>query len=111
MAKIVKTQVEIEGRWHEEEVIVEQEDLLPWKSDADLTFVGINFGTFAQKIQADLAEAGIDVSLAPTEVGVALESYREGKEPFGLWIRLSDYRDSVNYVEFLPGGVVGKRFN
>lgn len=40
MAKIVKTQVEIEGTWHEREVLVEEEDLTPWDSDAVLSLVG-----------------------------------------------------------------------
>lgn len=75
----------------------------------DFTFVGVNFGTFAQKIQSDLNEAGFNVTLAPAEVGVALEAYRQGTEPFGLWLWLPDYRDSLDYVEFLPGGVVGLR--
>ena len=73
----------------------------------DFTFAGVNFGTFAQKIQADLNEAGFNVTLAPAEVQVALEDYRQGTEPFGLWLWLPDYRDSLDYVEFLPEGVVG----
>jgi peptide/nickel transport system substrate-binding protein len=77
----------------------------------DFTFAGVNFGTFAQKVQADLAEAGINATLAPAEVQVALEAYRQGTEPFGLWLWLPDYRDSVDYVEFLPAGVVGTRTN
>lgn len=77
----------------------------------DFTFAGVNFGTFAQKVQADLAEAGINVTLAPAEVQVALEAYRQGTEPFGLWLWLPDYRDSLDYVEFLPNGVVGTRVN
>ena len=77
----------------------------------DFTFAGINFGTFAQKVQADLNEAGFDVSLSPAEVQVALEGYRQGTEPFGLWLWIPDYRDSLDYVEFLPGGVVGTRLN
>lgn len=75
----------------------------------DFTFGGINFGTFAQKIQADLIEAGINATLAPTEFSVALEAYRQGTEPFGLWLWLPDYRDSNDYVEFLPEGAVGLR--
>lgn len=75
----------------------------------DFTFAGVNFGTFAQKIQADLNEAGFNITLAPAEVQVALQNYREGKEPFGLWLWLPDYRDSLDYVEFLPDGVVGTR--
>ena len=77
----------------------------------DFTFAGVNFGTFAQKIQADLAEVGINATLAPAEVQVALEAYRQGTEPFGLWLWLPDYRDSLDYVEFLPEGVVGLRTN
>jgi peptide/nickel transport system substrate-binding protein len=75
----------------------------------DFTFAGVNFGTFAQKIQADLNEAGFNIALAPTELQVALQNYREGLEPFGLWLWLPDYRDSLDYVEFLPDGVVGTR--
>lgn len=77
----------------------------------DFTFAGVNFGTYAQKVQADLNEAGFNVTLAPAEVQVALEAYRQGTEPFGLWLWLPDYRDSLDYVEFLPEGVVGKRVN
>lgn len=77
----------------------------------DFTFAGINFSTYAQKVQADLNEAGFNVTLAPAEIGVALEAYRQGSEPFGLWLWLPDYRDSLDYVEFLPEGVVGKRVN
>ena len=75
----------------------------------DFTFAGVNFGTFAQKVQADLNEAGFNVTLAPADVQVALEAYRQGTEPFGLWLWLPDYRDSLDYVEFLPEGVVGER--
>ncbi len=75
----------------------------------DFTFGGINFGTFAQKIQADLNEAGFTVTLAPKEVQVALEAYRQGTEPFGLWLWLPDYLDANDYIEFLPSGVVGTR--
>lgn len=77
----------------------------------DFTFAGVNFGTFAQKVQADLNEAGFNVTLAPAGVQVALEAYRQGTEPFGLWLWLPDYRDSLDYVEFLPEGVVGNRLN
>ncbi len=75
----------------------------------DFTFAGVNFGTFAQKVQADLAEAGINATLVPTDLQVALEAYRQGTEPFGLWLWLPDYRDSNDYLEFLPEGVVGLR--
>ena len=40
MAIIRKQQVEVEGRWHEEEVIVEQDDLAPWADKQPMTHVG-----------------------------------------------------------------------
>jgi peptide/nickel transport system substrate-binding protein len=75
----------------------------------DFTYSGINMGTFAQKVQADLQEAGMNVTLKPAEVQVALEAYRQGTEPFGLWFWLPDYADSNDYLEFLPGRLVGLR--
>lgn len=40
MAKIVKTQIEIEGTWHEQEVLIEEDNLVPWGADAELSIVG-----------------------------------------------------------------------
>jgi CO/xanthine dehydrogenase Mo-binding subunit len=40
MAKIIKTQVEIEGKWHEQESLVETDNLVRWDNDAKLTTVG-----------------------------------------------------------------------
>jgi len=40
MAKIVKVQIEVEGRWHEEEVLVEPNDLQPWQADREMAHVG-----------------------------------------------------------------------
>ncbi len=77
----------------------------------DFTYEGINIGTLAQKVKADLAEVGITVNLKPAEVQVALAKYRDGKEGFGLWFWGPDYMDALDYVEFLPGGIVGKRVN
>jgi len=75
----------------------------------DFTSGGVNFGTMAQKIQADLKDIGITVNLKPAEVQTALANYRDGKEGFGLWYWGPDYIDALDYVEFLPEGVVGKR--
>lgn len=72
----------------------------------DMTFGGINLGTNAQKIQADLAEVGIRVSLAPAEVQVALEGYRSGTQGFAYWFWGPDKLDPVDFLEFLPGGKV-----
>ncbi len=40
MPKLQKIQVEFEGRWREEEAIVEEDPLSPWKQDASLIHVG-----------------------------------------------------------------------
>lgn len=70
------------------------------------TFSGINLDTNAQKIQADLAEAGIRVTLRPGEVGVSLEEYRNGKQGFAYWFWGPDILDPVDFLAFLPGGKV-----
>ncbi len=70
------------------------------------TFQGVNMDTNAQKIQADLAEIGINVTLAPAELQVALESYRTGQEGFGYWFWGPDVLDPIDFLSFLPGGKV-----
>lgn len=70
------------------------------------TFQGVNMDTNAQKIQSDLAEIGINVTLAPAELQVALESYRTGQEGFGYWFWGPDVLDPIDMLSFLPGGKV-----
>ncbi len=70
------------------------------------TFSGINLDTNAQKIQADLVEVGINVTLRPMEVGVALEEYRNGQQGFAYWFWGPDILDPVDFLSFLPGGKV-----
>ncbi|MDJ0752753.1 MAG: ABC transporter substrate-binding protein [Ardenticatenaceae bacterium] len=78
----------------------------------DFTFGGINLSTNAQKIQADLAEVGITVSLRPGEVQVSLEEYRNGEQGFAYWFWGPDILDPVDFLSFLPGGkVAGERTN
>ncbi len=72
----------------------------------DMTFGGVNLSTNAQKIQADLAEIGIRVELAPAEVQVSLEGYRSGTQGFAYWFWGPDKLDPVDFLEFLPGGKV-----
>ncbi len=75
----------------------------------DFTYIGTSFSLIAQKVQADLAEAGITVTLVPEEFQVSLDAYRAGEHGFGLWLWNPDYFDTLDYVEFLPAGVVGNR--
>lgn len=72
---------------------------------------GVAIGTLAQKVQADLAEAGITVNLKPAELGPALERYRNGEEAFGLWLWGPDFLDPIDRLSFTPGGKVGLRAN
>lgn len=72
----------------------------------DFTWQGVNLGTNAQKIQADLAEVGITVTLAPAEIQVALEDYRNGDWAFGYIFWGPDIVDSIDFLSFLPGGKV-----
>jgi peptide/nickel transport system substrate-binding protein len=72
----------------------------------DFTFQGVNMNSNAQKIQADLAEIGINVTLSPAEVQVALESYRNGLDGFSYWFWGPDFLDPADYLAFLPGGPV-----
>jgi peptide/nickel transport system substrate-binding protein len=71
------------------------------------TFQGVNMETNAQKIQADLAEAGIRVTLRPGELQVSLEEYRSGRQGFGYWFWGPDVLDPIDSLSFLPGGKVG----
>jgi peptide/nickel transport system substrate-binding protein len=72
----------------------------------NFSFQGVDMNTNAQKIQSDLAEVGIKVTLKPSELQVALEEYRQGKEGFGYWFWGPDKLDPVDLLSFLPGGNV-----
>lgn len=72
----------------------------------NFTFQGVNMETNAQKIQADLAEVGINVSLAPSELQVGLEQYRTGNQGFSYWFWGPDILDPSDTLSFVPGGKV-----
>ena len=78
---------------------------------SDITINGEDFGLFAQKVQSDLAAVGINAKLAPKPVAVALPNYRGGKEQVGFWEWGPDYPDPSDYLNFLPGQLVGLRAN
>jgi peptide/nickel transport system substrate-binding protein len=77
----------------------------------DFNYIGTDFSVVAQKVQADLAEVGITVKLVPQEFQASLTAYRDGKQGFSQWLWNPDYYDTLDYVEFLPSGVVGNRAN
>jgi peptide/nickel transport system substrate-binding protein len=78
----------------------------------DFTWQGVDMNVNAQKVQADLAEVGINVSLNVAELGVSLEEYRNGDQGFGYWFWGPDVLVSADFFSFLPGGAVaGARAN
>lgn len=70
---------------------------------------GLDFGDLAAAVQAQLAEVGITVDLAPSPVQTALEGYRGGTDEMGLWQWGPDYPDPSDYLVFTPGQLVGLR--
>ena len=75
----------------------------------DMAPDGVSFMMCAEKIQADLAEAGITMNILPQEASVYLESYRDGTQQAVVSQWGPDYYDSNNQLSFLPGGTTGLR--
>jgi peptide/nickel transport system substrate-binding protein len=78
---------------------------------SDFTLLGLSFQTLAERLQSQLAAAGITVELAPAPVATELDNYRNGKEQMGLWYWGPDFPDPSNYLAFAPDGLIGKRAN
>lgn len=76
---------------------------------SEFTIAGIPWATMAQKVQADLNEAGFNVSLEPGELQVDLEEYRNAEQAFSFWAWHPDFVDPIDRTAFLPGGKVGLR--
>jgi peptide/nickel transport system substrate-binding protein len=75
------------------------------------TVEGTNIETLAQKVKSDLAEAGINVKLEPSDIGTFIDKARAGKQGFfQLWWQ-ADYLDPDDYLYFLPGRNGGTRVN
>ncbi|MEV0641884.1 ABC transporter substrate-binding protein [Streptomyces sp. NPDC050619] len=76
---------------------------------SDLSVDGLSLQTLAERVQSQLKEVGITVTLAPAPTTTELDNYRNGKEEAGLWYWGPDYPDPSDYLVFLPGGLVGLR--
>ncbi|MFF8024894.1 ABC transporter substrate-binding protein [Streptomyces sp. NPDC007896] len=76
---------------------------------SDLTVDGLSLQTLAERVQSQLKEVGITVTLAPAPTTTELDNYRNGKEQAGLWYWGPDYPDPSDYLAFLPGNLVGLR--
>jgi peptide/nickel transport system substrate-binding protein len=77
----------------------------------EYTLQGVAIGDVAQVVQANLAEVGITVNLAPGELLTELARYRDGQESLGLWWWGPDFQDALSNLEFLPSRTVGNRVN
>ncbi|MFN8375119.1 MAG: ABC transporter substrate-binding protein [Anaerolineae bacterium] len=77
----------------------------------EYTLQGVAIGDVAQIVQANLAEVGITVNLAPGELLAELDLYRGGQEGLGLWWWGPDFQDALSNLEFLPNRIVGNRVN
>lgn len=77
---------------------------------SDLDMEGILLTDLAQKIKDDLAQININVNLV-TEAWAAGygDAYRNGTLGFTVMYWGVDYSDPNVQLEFLPGGIVGKR--
>jgi peptide/nickel transport system substrate-binding protein len=72
---------------------------------------GVDFDSVAQKVQADLNEANINITLEPSDLQTELANYRAGTEGFGFWVWSPDYPDPNDFLAFLPDGLVARRVN
>ncbi|PDQ34532.1 MAG: hypothetical protein B5766_10810 [Candidatus Lumbricidophila eiseniae] len=75
----------------------------------DFTLDGVEFGTLAQKIQAQLQAVGIKVELAGLPITTLLQNFRAGKVQAGLMYWGPDFPDPSDYTTFSPGNPVGLR--
>ncbi len=76
---------------------------------SDFSANGLTFGPLAERVQANLAEVGINIELAPAPIATALDNYRNGVEEMGLWLWNAGYPEPSYYLAFSPGELVGLR--
>jgi peptide/nickel transport system substrate-binding protein len=82
---------------------------LSYANDIDPT--GVSLQTLAERLQVQLAEAGITVELAPAPFATEVDAYRDGKEQIGLWYWIPDYSEGNDYLPYSPGQWMGLRVN
>ncbi|MET1019109.1 MAG: ABC transporter substrate-binding protein, partial [Microterricola sp.] len=70
---------------------------------------GVSFTPLAERVQSQLADAGITVELAPAPFTTQIDEYVNGREAFSIWFWGPDYADSANFLPFAAGAKVGLR--
>jgi peptide/nickel transport system substrate-binding protein len=70
---------------------------------------GLDYGTIAQRVQRDLADVGIHVTLNPSPTATSLQRYVDGTTQLALWSYPPDYVDPRNLLAFAPGDFLSKR--
>jgi peptide/nickel transport system substrate-binding protein len=70
---------------------------------------GVSFTPLAERVQSQLAEAGIKIDLAPAPFTTQIDEYVNGREGFSIWFWGPDYADSANFLPFAAGAKVGLR--
>lgn len=70
---------------------------------------GVEFTPLAERVQSQLAAAGITVELAPAPFTTQIDEYVNGREAFSIWFWGPDYADSANFLPFAAGAKVGLR--
>lgn len=61
---------------------------------------GVDFNTMMQKVQADLAEIGVELNLQPLEASVIFENLSNNQVPFTAIYYAPDHPDTVQYPQY-----------
>jgi ABC-type transport system substrate-binding protein len=72
----------------------------------EITWFGVDMAVMAQKVHADLTEAGLKVNLAPTELPALFEMMSQGKTPLLLLAWGPDYPDPLDYLALCASIVI-----
>ena len=75
----------------------------------DQSVSGLPMSALASMIRAELAAAGIVVSLAGSPSSAATADYNAGGQQMGLWSITGTSADPNRYLDFLPGRTLGLR--
>jgi peptide/nickel transport system substrate-binding protein len=76
---------------------------------SDSTIWGVQMDILAQKIQSDLVEVGMEISLDGLPRSTALQKYRDAENQIGVWSWAADFPDASNFLVYMPGRTVGTR--